>query len=128
MFQISVSNLRRFVVFATCLLFSPPKGNKSVSFNMSFQQMPNDDNVYLHLTFSSCVKCDFCPSGVTVLLCYFAVSKVHKVRVDGRVKKTSNVDLGEHCLLLFCIQSLIRKSTYKLTVQAVYYDSYLWFL
>ena len=39
--------------------------------------MPNDDNVYLHLTFSSCVKCDFCPSGVTVLLCYYAVRESH---------------------------------------------------
>lgn len=28
--------IERFVVFATCLLFSPPKRNKNVSLNMSF--------------------------------------------------------------------------------------------
>lgn len=49
--------------------------------------------------------------------------KVHKVRVDGWVKNTSNVDMGEHCLLLFCIQSLIRKMMYKLTVQTHIYGS-----
>lgn len=28
--------IERFVVFATCLLFSPPKRNKNVSLNMPF--------------------------------------------------------------------------------------------